>query len=159
MFNSKNHNMVPLRSFDSYKIGEIFRAPGRTITSGMFSAYQAASGDNAPLHYDKVFLERIGPKELYAHGFLTLIQSSIGATTLAHELGEALIGFLEQSSKFLKPVLCGDTLYVEFEISDLKKSNETGVIVLDTRIFNQRSELVASGEQKYLIRLEQNPDN
>lgn len=153
MFDPQRHSMVPRRSFDNYAKGEIFRAPGRTITEGIFTAYQGASGDSAQLHYDKVFLEKIGHKNLFSHGFLTLIQSSIGATTLAHELGDSLIGFIEQSSKFLKPVYCEDTLYVEFEISDLIKSNSTGVMVLDVRIFNQRSDLVLSGTQKYLISL------
>lgn len=153
MFDPKRHSMVPQRSFDSYTKGELFRAPGRTITEGMFTAYQGASGDSAQLHYDKVFLERIGHKNLFSHGFLTLIQSSIGATTLAHELGSSLLGFIEQSSQFLKPVYCEDTLYVEFEIFDLIKSKSTGVMVLDVRIFNQRSDLVLSGKQKYLISL------
>jgi len=153
MFTPESHQMVPLRSFSDFSIGEVFRAPARTITEGLFSAFQAASGDNAPLHYDREFLKRIGHEELYAHGFLTLIQSSIGATPLAHQLGENLIGFLEQSSKFLKQVYCGDTLYAEFEIKKLLLSKTTGIMVLSTRTYNQRSILVLTGTQKYLIKL------
>jgi acyl dehydratase len=153
MFTPESHQMVPLRSFSDFSIGEVFRAPARTITEGLFSAFQAASGDNAPLHYDREFLKRIGHEELYAHGFLTLIQSSIGATPLAHQLGENLIGFVEQSSKFLKQVYCGDTLYAEFEIKKLLLSKTTGIMVLSTRTYNQRSILVLTGIQKYLIKL------
>ena len=153
MFTPESHQMVPLRSFSDFSIGEVFRAPSRTITEGLFSAFQAASGDNAPLHYDRDFLKRIGHEELYAHGFLTLIQSSIGATPLAHQLGENLIGFIEQSSKFLKQVYCGDTLYAEFEIKKLLLSKTTGIMVLSTRTYNQRSILVLTGTQKYLIKL------
>lgn len=153
MFTPESHQMVPLRSFSDFSIGEVFRAPARTITEGLFSAFQAASGDNAPLHYDREFLKRIGHEELYAHGFLTLIQSSIGATPLAHQLGENLIGFIEQSSKFLKQVYCGDTLYAEFEIKKLLLSKTTGIMVLSTRTYNQRSILVLTGTQKYLIKL------
>ena len=153
MFTPESHQMVPLRSFCDFSIGEVFRAPARTITEGLFSAFQAASGDNAPLHYDREFLKRIGHEELYAHGFLTLIQSSIGATPLAHQLGENLIGFVEQSSKFLKQVYCGDTLYAEFEIKKLLLSKTTGIMVLSTCTYNQRSILVLTGTQKYLIKL------
>ena len=153
MFTPESHQMVPLRSFSDFSIGEVFRAPARTITEGLFSAFQAASGDNAPLHYDREFLKRIGHEELYAHGFLSLIQSSIGATPLAHQLGENLIGFVEQSSKFLKQVYCGDTLYAEFEIKKLLLSKTTGIMVLSTRTYNQRSILVLTGTQKYLIKL------
>ena len=84
---------------------------------------------------------------------MTLIQSSIGATPLAHQLGETLVGFVEQSSKFLKPVYCGDTLYAEFEIKKLFLSKTTGTMVLSTRTYNQSSVLVLSGQQKYLIKL------
>ena len=153
MFTPESHQMVPLRSFSDFSIGEVFRAPARTITEGLFSAFQAASGDNAPLHYDREFLKRIGHEELHAHGFLTLIQSSIGATPLAHQLGENLMGFVEQSSKFLKQVYCGDTLYAEFEIKKLLLSKTTGIMVLSTRTYNQRSILVLTGTQKYLIKL------
>lgn len=153
MFTPESHQMVPLRSFSDFSIGEVFCAPARTITEGLFSAFQAASGDNAPLHYDREFLKRIGHEELYAHGFLTLIQSSIGATPLAHQLGENLIGFVEQSSKFLKQVYCGDTLYAEFEIKKLLLSKTTGIMVLSTCTYNQRSILVLTGTQKYLIKL------
>ena len=153
MFTPASHQMVPLRLFNDFSVGEIFRAPARTITEGLFSAFQAASGDNAPLHYDKEFLKRIGHEKLYAHGFLTLIQSSIGATPLAHLLGENLIGFVEQSSKFIKPVYCGDTLYAEFEIKKLCPSKTTGTMVLSTRTYNQSSILVLTGLHKYLIKL------
>ena len=126
MFTPESHQMVPLRSFSDFSIGEVFRAPARTITEGLFSAFQAASGDNAPLHYDREFLKRIGHEELYAHGFLTLIQ---------------------------KQVYCGDTLYAEFEIKKLLLSKTTGIMVLSTRTYNQRSILVLTGTQKYLIKL------
>ena len=84
---------------------------------------------------------------------MTLIQSVIGATPLAHELGDDLIGFIEQSSKFLKPVYKGDTLYTEFTISELLPSDTTGVMCLLVFIYNHKSEMVLSGTQKYLIKL------
>ena len=49
-----------------------------------------------------------------------IFNAAIGASALPHEMGEALIGFLEQSSRFLKPVYAGDTLYPEVVISALE---------------------------------------
>ncbi|SDI00204.1 MaoC like domain-containing protein [Lutimaribacter saemankumensis] len=88
-----------------------------------------------------------------AHGYQTLIQAAIGASPLAHEMGEALIGFIAQSSRFLAPVYCGDTLYPAFEITGLDTQKTTGVMTLRVTIHNQDSALVIEGEQQYLMRL------
>ena len=46
------------------------------------------------------------------------IQGAAGAGIFPHIIGDSLIGFLEQSSRFLKPVYCGDTLYPMLEVSE-----------------------------------------
>jgi len=152
-FRPEDHLMLPTRPFADFEIGEVFRAPSRTMTEGVFAAFQAASGDNHPIHYDRAYLKRLGHPDLYAHGYQTLIQAAIGASPLAHQMGEALIGFLEQSSKFLKPVYCGDTLYPTFTISALETGETTGVMTLDVSIHNQNGVLVVEGMQKYLLKL------
>jgi acyl dehydratase len=152
-FDPTRHQTHPTRHFDDFALGEIFRAPSRTMTSGIFTAFQAASGDNHPIHYDRAYLERRGHPGLYAHGYQTLIQAAIGASPLAHQMGDGLIGFLEQSSRFLKPVYEGDTLYPEFEIMALERGRSTGVMRLALRIHNQDGALVCDGQQAYLMRL------
>src|SRR5690606_21629802 len=59
---------------------------------------------------------------------------------------------LEQSSRFLKPVYAGDTLYPMLEIVELKPQRTTGVARLRSTVHNQRGELVLEGEQAYLLR-------
>ncbi|MHA1113152.1 MAG: dehydratase, partial [Alphaproteobacteria bacterium] len=39
------------RYFEDFETGEIFYIPSRTVGDGQFSAFQAASGDNHPIHY------------------------------------------------------------------------------------------------------------
>ena len=152
-FDPTAHRMLPTRRFDQFRIGEVFRAPSRTMTEGVFAAFQAASGDNHPIHYDRAYLARLGHHDLYAHGYMTLCQAAIGASPLAHEMGEALIGFLEQSSRFLAPVHCGDTIYPAFTITALEPGRSTGVMTLAITLHNQDGVLVAEGMQKYLMRL------
>ena len=152
-FDPKAHVTHPPRAFADFKLGEIFRAPSRTMTEGIFAAFQAASDDNHPIHYDRAYLKRLGHPDLMAHGFQTLIQGAIGAAPLAHEMGEALVGFLEQSSRFLAPVYCGDTLYPAFEITELTPQTTTGVLGLRVTIHNQDGVLVLDGSQRYLMRL------
>ena len=71
----------------------------------------------------------------------------------AHVLGPALIGFIDQSSRFLKPLIAGDTVYPMLEIVDLVAQKTTGVVTLRSTVHNQRGELIMEGEQRYLVRL------
>jgi hypothetical protein len=48
------------RTFDELTVGEIFRAPSRTLTSAHASAFQAVSCDNHPIHYDVEYAHRFG---------------------------------------------------------------------------------------------------
>ena len=152
-FDPRTHSTHSPRRFADFKPGEVFRAPSRTMTEGIFAAFQAASGDNHPVHYDRAYLRRLGHPDLMAHGYQTLIQAAIGASPLAHQMGEALIGFVEQSSRFLKPVYCGDTLYPSFTITELVVRKTTGTLTVAIAIHNQDGVLVLDGQQTYLMRL------
>lgn len=146
---------APQRGFEDFRVGETFHAPSRTHSESLFYAFQLASGDNSPMHYDIEHCRSRGWPGLMAHGFQTLIQTAPGATGLAAEMEDALVGFLEQSSRFLKPVFSGDTLYPELEIVSLEPQRTTGVMTLASRVWNQRSELVLEGELRFLLRLKQ----
>ena len=144
---------VPQRGFEDFSIGEKFHAPSRTHSESLFYAFQLASGDNAPIHYDIEYCRSRGHPGLMAHGFQTLIQTAPGATGLAQQMEDALVGFLDQSSRFLKPVYSGDTLYPELEVVGLERQRTTGVMTLRSRVLNQRSEVVLEGELRFLMRL------
>ncbi len=78
-FDPTAHSTHNTRAFSDFTPGEVFRAPSRTMTEGVFAAFQAASGDNHPIHYDRAYLKRLGHPDLMAHGYQTLIQAAIGA--------------------------------------------------------------------------------
>ena len=156
-FAPANHKPLKSKYFEDMKVGETFYIPSRTMTDALFSAFQLASGDNHPIHYDIEYCKRHGHRGMVAHGFQTLIQTAPGAGWFPFVVGDALVGFLEQSSKFLKPVYSGDTLYSMLEITKLKANRSTGVVTMRSTIHNQESELVLEGEQKFLIK-KRNPD-
>lgn len=143
---------VAQRYFEDFSVGETFHAPSRTHGESLFYAFQLASGDNAPVHYDIEYCKERGWPGLLAHGFQTLIQTCPGATDLARQMEDSLLGFLEQSSRFLKPVFSGDTLYPELEIVELVPQRTTGVMKLRSRVWNQRDEIVLEGELKFLLK-------
>ena len=148
----KNKKFAETKYFEDIKPGEHFYLPSRTITSGIFSAFQAASGDNHPLHYDVEYCRDRGYPDLLAHGFQVLILTAPGAGDFPYICEDSLIGFIDQSSRFLKPVFRHDTLYPELTVTDLKKGNTTGVVTLTSKIYNQKNELCMTGQMSFLLK-------
>jgi acyl dehydratase len=152
-FDPARHRMVPeQRWFDDFSLGECFVLPSRTMTEAIFLAFQAASGDNHPIHYDAEFCRARGMPGMLAHGLQTLIQTAAGAGLFPYLTEDSLIGFLDQSSRFLKPVFVGDTLYSALKIDELTPNRSTGVVGLASTVHNQRGEIVLDGHQRYLLR-------
>ncbi len=156
-FHRSRHRFGEARYFDDLAVGERFYIPSRTVTEAHFAAFQTVSGDNHPIHYDVEYCRERGHKGPLAHGFQILCFTAAGASTFAHAVGDALIAFVEQSSKFLKPVYPGDTLYPMLEIAALTPQRSTGVVILTATVHNQKGELVLSGEQKILLRKRASP--
>lgn len=152
-FDPSAHQMTPVKRFEDFVVGEAFPLPSRTLTDAMFTLFQAVSGDNHPIHYDREYCRARGHDDMLAHGFLVLVQSAAGAGLMPHLAGDALIGFIEQSSRFLKPVHAGDTLYPKLVVTELKRQRTTGVMTLAMTVHNQEGELVLDGWHKYLFRL------
>ena len=145
--------MIPeQRWFEDFQIGERFVLPSRTMTEGVFSAFQAASGDAHPVHYDIEFCKARGMPALLAHGLQTLAQTAPGAGLFPYFVEDSLAGFIDQSSRFLKPVFLGDTVYPALEIDELTGGRTTGVLGFRSTVHNQRRELVLEGRQRYLLR-------
>lgn len=151
-FDPTSHQMCEQRYFDDFQIGERFVLPSRTMTDAMFAAFQLASGDNHPIHYDVEYCRAKGMPHMLAHGFQALIQTAAGAGLFPHMTEESMKGFIEQSSRFLQPLYVGDTLYAALEVTQLQPGRTTGVLTLKSTAHNQRQQLVLEGEQKYLLK-------
>ena len=152
-FDPTSFLVVPPKRFYDLKVGDIFRAPSRTLTDAHASAFQAVSADNHPVHYDKEWAARHGHPAPVVHGLQVLAFTAPGATLFPHYIGETFIAFTELSCKFLKEVHAGDTLYSTLEIIDLGREGENGVVITDVTVFNQKGELVLSGWHKYLLKV------
>ena len=156
-FDRTLHRVAEPRWFEDFALGEHFPIPSRTVTEAHFSAFQAISADNHPIHYDVEHCRERGHRGPLAHGFQILSFTAAGASAFAHQIGDSLIAFVEQSSKFLKPVYAGDTLYPMLEIAALMPQRSTGVVTLKATVHNQNGELVLTGEQKILLRKRPQP--
>ena len=147
-----NYSLKNSRYFEDFAVGDKYVLQSRTQTSSMFSMFQAASGDNDPIHYDKEFCKKKGHPDMLAHGLQVLIQTAAGAGSFPSEVRDSLIGLIEVSGKMLKPVYREDTLYPELIVSKLVPQNTTGVLEMRATIKNQKNMIVFEGSHKYLIK-------
>jgi len=67
-FDPAAHTMIPARTFGEFAVGETFNLPSRTMTEAMFTMFQALSGDNHPIHYDREYAAVEGHPDVLVHG-------------------------------------------------------------------------------------------
>jgi acyl dehydratase len=144
--------IVEPRTFEQLRIGEVFRAPSRTLTDAHASAFQAVSADNHPVHYDEVWAKAHGHSAPVVHGLQVLAFTAPGATLFPHVIGEVFIAFTGLSAQFLGEVHSGDTLYSQLEITSLTPDGPNGIVTAKITVRNQRSEVVLAGEHTYLLK-------
>ena len=140
------------RYFEDFVIGETFEIPSKTLTESHFLMFAAVTGDNHPIHYDREYCRARGFPERLAHGYLITVQTVLGASAISPLLQESIVAFLEQSSRFLKPVFVGDTLYPKLTVKELTPRRTTGLVKLQCTVQNQNDDLVLDGHHAYIIK-------
>ena len=138
--------------FEDFVLGETFDIPSKTLTESHFLMFAAVTGDNHPIHYDRDYCHVRGFPERLAHGYLVTVQTVLGASTLSPFLEESIVAFLEQSSRFLKPVFVGDTLRPQLTVAELTPRRTTGLVKLRATIQNQNDDLVLDGHHAYIVK-------
>src|SRR5262252_504581 len=126
--------------FEDFSIGEKFSIPPKTMTDEHFLSFAKLTGDAHPIHYDDAYAQTTRFGKRVAHGLLVTAMTAVGASTLSPLLEGSIVAFVEHSSRFLNPVLIGDTITPELEITELIPKTDTGLLRLTTRVKNQRGE-------------------
>lgn len=112
----------------------------KTITEYDVYGFAGISGDFNPVHINKIKASESIFSERIVHGILVL--SYISTVIGMYMPGPGTI-YMQQNSKFIKPVYIGDTITAVVEIA---KINEKGHAELITEVWNQTNEKVLIGE-------------
>ena len=125
-----SHGAAEQRWFEDFSLGERFVLPSRTMTGAVFAAFQTASGDTHPVHYDVEYCRVRGMPNLLAHGFQTLIHTAPGAGLFSVHGGE----FAARISRTVEPVFkarifADDTIYPALEVIELTPGRTTAWFV------------------------------
>jgi acyl dehydratase len=144
---------VPLY-FEDLAEGVAFETGRRTVTEADVVNFAGVSGDFNPLHVDAVHAATTPFGRQVAHGLLVLSMVS-GLRQRTGVFDGSLVAFLEiRSWRFLRPVFPGDTIRARAEVVQRRETKDParGVVVQRVEVFNQRDEVVQSGELVLLVR-------
>jgi acyl dehydratase len=140
--------------FEGHTIGAVYRTLGRTVSETDIVNFVNLCGFTEPRFMDMEFVKResmFGRRA--APGALTfaLSEGLIMQTGLIHGTGMAFLG---GEIRVVAPVLEGDTIRVEIEVSDKRetKKPDRGIVSYTHRVLNQREEVVMEARIQRMIR-------
>jgi 3-hydroxybutyryl-CoA dehydratase len=140
------------RVFEEFEPGQLVETAGRTITEADIVMFAGLTGDYSELHTNAEFATSTRFGQRIAHGAL-VFSLSIGLATRTGVLEGTLIAFSRVDNlRFPKPVFIGDTLHVAKTVIGVEdKGPAQGVVTFDTRVRNQRGEVVLAFIDRLLV--------
>jgi 3-hydroxybutyryl-CoA dehydratase len=134
---------------DQLEVGAVFTTPSKTVTDAHFLFFAGLTGDNHPIHYDVEYARATRFGKPLAHGLLLASLTALGASSAAHRIQGFV--FVEQGSRFLKPVVVGDTITPRLTVEKIWEDGGQRYVRLATSLTNQRGEKVLEGFHLYRV--------
>ena len=132
-----------------------FRSPGRTITDADLVGFAGLTGDYSELHTSDVYAQASQFGRKVAHGMMGLAYAHRLMWPRTGELRETAVAFLGINDwKFVGPIFVGDTIFVEYELAELRDSKsrpEQAIAVFDVRVVKQDGSTVQQGRKALLV--------
>jgi acyl dehydratase len=141
------------RYFEEFTVGEVIRHwPGRTIGESDNTWFALLTGNQHPLHSDAHYAATHTQ-----HGQRVVLGPLVFAIgiglTVADVSGRAIANLEIERIEHHRPTFNGDTLYSESTVLDVRESRQgdRGVVAVETRVRNQRGEVVMTFRRKALL--------
>ena len=129
--------------------GQVFSTPSKTLTDAHFLFFSGLTGDNHPIHYDVEYAKSTKFGAPLAHGLLLAGMTALGGSDASFQIDGFV--FIEQGSRFLKPVTVGDTIRTELMVEKIWQEGKRRFVRFATAMINQRDEAVLEGFHIYQI--------
>jgi acyl dehydratase len=141
------------RYFEEFEIGQRFETPRRTILDADIASFAGLTADFNPLHMDEVFAQENDFKGRIAHGPM-LVGMAFGLGARAGLFDGTVLGLLDISWKFMKPVRPGDTVSALLTVLEKRPTRKAdrGVVTIQLDVMTQRGEATQVGVAKFLVR-------
>ena len=155
---TRRHSDPEDKYFEDFALGEVMVTRGRTIDAADLTTFAGLTGDHYPLHTDEEYAKSTRFGTRIAHGPFTF-SVAVGLVALSNFYGNAIVALVEIAHlKALKPVIPGDTVHVQAEVTQLEPGSKPkyGTITVNYSVRNQRNEEVMSFHQVMLARRRNN---
>jgi acyl dehydratase len=136
-------------SDDDLAPGTVFTTPSKTLTDAHFLFFSGLTGDNHPIHYDVEYARATRFGKPLAHGLLLASLTALGASSAMHRIQGFV--FVEQGSRFLRPVVVGDTISPRLTVERMWEEGGRRYVRFATALTNQRGETVLEGFHLYRV--------
>jgi acyl dehydratase len=138
---------------DDFTVGQTFAGSPREVGDAAFKAFADMTGDDHPIHYDEAYAAKTRFGKRLAHGLLVMSMTALGATSMSRRLEDAMVAFVDQGARFLKPVFIGDKLTSQFEVASVQRKDgrDNAIVRFNVRLVNARNETVLEGHHAYLL--------
>lgn len=113
----------------------------KTISESDVYMFAGITGDMNPVHINEIEAAQSFAQRRIVHGALV---SGMISTVIGMKLPGPGTIYMEQDSKFVKPVYIGDTIKAAVEIQEVL-SEKKGILKLNTVVSNQKNEIVLTG--------------
>lgn len=141
--------------YDDLSVGMRFRSPGRTITDADLVGFSGLTGDYSELHTSDVYAQSSQFGRRVAHGMLGLAYAHGLMWARTGELRETAVAFLGIDGwRFVGPVFVGDTIFVDYELAELRDSRSRptqAIATFEVKVVNQDGTLVQQGRKVLLV--------
>lgn len=141
------------RTLDEFEVGKTYKHwPGRTITEADDTFFCMLTMNHHPLHFDAHYASQTEFGQRIVVG--TLVFSLAVGMCVRDMTGQAIAALGYKDIKHHGPVLHGDTIYAESEVTAKRISDsrpEQGVVEFETRVHNQKGELVMTFSRATLV--------
>ena len=142
------------RYFEDFEVGDVYRHwPGKTITEADDHLFCMITMNHHPLHTNEWFAqhETVHGKNVVVGN---LVYSLVLGMSVPDVSGAAIANLEVETLTHSRPTFHGDTIYAVTKVLDKRESGsrpDRGVVTVETRAFNQRSEEVCYFRRKVMI--------
>ena len=129
--------------WDRLKVGQKFKTFGRTITETDIVNFVSCAGMLESLFVDREFREKHSAMKGHAAPAMLVLSLAEGLTLNSTGQGTGL-AFLNMELNVKGPVLVGDTIHVEIEVIEARKTKNSnrGLVRTKNNVVNQHNKCV-----------------
>jgi acyl dehydratase len=113
----------------------------KTVSESDVYLFAGITGDLDPNHVDEEYCRKTSLGHRVAHGALIIGYTSAASTRILQDFERPMVSVGYDRIRFLKPVYFGDTVTIDYEITDIDRDRERTIAKIEVK--NQRDELVA----------------